>query len=68
VEHTDQAHAVGQGAERGLVEPVGVGVATVGPDPGRDRLLGRPAHGDHQPYVAVDDRLVEDAVSVLGNR
>ena len=68
VEHTDQAHAVGQRAEGGLVEPVGVGVAAVGPDPARDRLLGGPADGDHQPHVAVHHRLVEDAVAVLGDR
>jgi hypothetical protein len=40
----------------------------VGTDPGRDRLLGRPADGDDQPHVPVHDRLVEDAVAVGDDR
>jgi hypothetical protein len=68
VEHPDQLHPVGQRPQRGLVEPVGIGGAAMGSDPARDRLLGRPSDGDHQAHVAVHDRLVEDAVSVLGDR
>jgi hypothetical protein len=68
VHHPDQPQLGGQRPERGVVEMVGVGAATVRADPGRDRLLGRPADRDHQPPVAVSDRLVEDQVAVADDR